>query len=259
MSLLLSLSNYSYVRWSEKFPDHNVDLKKLNVHHSWDEFMSAEYEKEHFERINAFLSSCLSKTDGKIEIYPYPDLLFNALNLTHLDQIKVVILGQDPYHEPKQAMGLSFSVPVDVPVPPSLQNIYKNLIKNNEMFKMPKHGNLEFWAHQGCLLLNTSLTVQRSYAGGHMGYWKEFTDTLIKYISNNTNNIVFILWGGPALDKLKLINESKHKVLVSSHPSGLSCNSTLRGHNSFTESNNFKKANDYLISKNKEPIVWSIV
>ena len=205
-------------------------------------------------------------TDGKIKIYPYPNLLFNAFILTPLSNVKVVILGQDPYHCNEihhdkiipQAMGLSFSVPKGMKIPSSLQNIYKNLLKYKHIEIKPNHGNLSFWAYQGCLMLNTSLTVQHSYPNSHSKYWLPFTDKIIKYISNKLNNIVFVLWGNPALNKLNLIDQNKHKIIISSHPSGLSYNKKLKNYDSFENTDHFGEINKYLKEKNKKQIIWQV-
>jgi uracil-DNA glycosylase len=261
---LLNADDYNILPWNEKYPEFNADITKLKIHNSWKDF---DFKKEYTQRLNNYLSHCLKVTSGKIKIYPYPDLLFNALNMTPLNKIKVVFLGQDPYHNNEihheeiipQAMGLAFSVPVGIEIPSSLKNIYQNLINYGHIDSMPPHGNLSFWAHQGCLLLNTSLTVQHGYPNRHAEFWKPITDNLIKYISDHCENIVFVLWGGPALEKLNLIDTQKHKVIISSHPSGLSYNKPLRNYKPFNEVDHFSKINKYLIKHNKNKILWKIV
>lgn len=263
---MLNISNYNYKKWNERFPDYKVNLRELPIHPSWDDFIKKEYEKPYFKELEEFLSYCLEKTSGKINIFPYPDLVFNALNLTQLEDIKVVILGQDPYYnsevhngqEYPQAMGLSFSVPVGIDVPSSLKNIYKNMDAHGHLIKKPTHGNLVSWAYQGCLMLNTSLTVQKGYPNSHEKYWKPFTDTLIKYISDKLNNVVFVLWGNPSLSKINLIDKNKHKVLVSSHPSGLSYDRPLKSYKSFKDSDHFTEINNYLKSIKKDKIIWQV-
>jgi len=264
--MTLNTTTYPYGTWAEKYPDYNVTLKTLPVNASWSEFLEQEYEKEYFKDTEEFLSHCLKHTKGKINIYPYPDLVFNALNTTPLDEVKVVILGQDPYfnnetHNNKaipQAMGLSFSVPTGMDIPSSLKNIYKNMIANKQLTTPPTHGNLSSWASQGCLLLNTALTVQHGYPDSHKKHWTSFTNSLIKYISDKCENVIFVLWGGSSLSKLGLIDDKKHKILISSHPSGLSYDKPLRTYKSFKESNHFKEINDYLKEKGKTEILWKL-
>ena len=187
------------------------------------------------------------------EIYPRSEDVFNAFKYTAFDDLKVVILGQDPYHEPGQAMGLSFSVPFSVPVPPSLQNIYKELSNDIPGFIIPNHGNLIPWAKQGVLLLNSVLTVNAHQAFSHQGQgWEEFTDGVIKAINANSENIVFLLWGSPARKKGAGIDRSRHLVLETVHPSPLSA---YRG---FFGCHHFSKCNEYLREHNKHEIDWSL-
>lgn len=189
-------------------------------------------------------------------IYPDDDNIFRALNLTPLDKIKVVILGQDPYHTPGLATGLSFSVPADKKIPSSLINIFHNMVRFHHYKQMPKSGCLEHWANQGCLLLNTALTVKDKTPNSHKNIWKPFTDELIKFISNECNNVIFVLWGAYALSKLELIDLNKHQVSISSHPSGLSCMKPLNRYPSFYNTDHFTVINNYLTQNNKLPIIW---
>ena len=199
-------------------------------------------------------------------MYPYPDLVFSAFNSTPLKQIKVVILGQDPYHQHEnhnddiipQAMGMSFSVPVGIKIPSSLKNIYKNLIQYKHILDTPKHGNLESWTYQGVLMINTALTVQHGCPNSQAKYWTWLTDKLIEYISDNTENTVFILWGSPAYNKRALVNNKKHLVIASSHPSGLSYSKKMKDKPAFKDQDHFKLTNNYLIKHSKEPIVWDL-
>lgn len=260
----LDKNNYLFKSWVEKYPDFNVDIGKLSIHSSWNEFMENEKFRENVIRLNKYFSHCLNVTIGKVRIFPYPDLVFNSLNVTPLDKIKVVILGQDPYFNcdivsesvVPQAMGLSFSVPKGIIIPPSLVNINNNLIKFKHIEKKPSHGNLSFWAYQGCLLLNTTLTVQEKCPNGHEEKWKNITDSLIEFISNNTEHVVFMLWGGPALKKKSLIDETKHKISISSHPSPMSFQTKLREYNSFMDTDHFGDANKYLSEHGKSTILW---
>ena len=189
-------------------------------------------------------------------VFPDPDTIYNAFNHIDINNLKVVILGQDPYFRPGQAMGLSFSVPDKIKVPPSLINIYENLVKFGHMNTIPKHGNLTKWAEQGCLLLNSSLTVIEGLPNSHEVMWKPITDAIIKYISENTNNVVFFLWGGPSIKKLGLIDVTKHKVSISSHPSPLSYKNSVGKYGSFCQTDHFTVANEYLKEHGKEPINW---
>lgn len=266
---LLSIENYSlYKTWTEKYSrvHYEVDIRKLDIHKSYSKFIDSEFQKEYIDKLNAYLKLCLVKTNGTVKIFPYPDLIFNALNITPLDRIKVVILGQDPYHGFEifhdkivpQAMGLSFSVPDGETIPSSLNNIYKNMIKFGHLDKMPKNGNLTFWALQGCLMLNTSLTVQSGIPNSHCRYWLPFSDSLIQYISDECDKIVFVLWGSCSLQKLNLIDYKKHHVIISSHPSGLSANKPLKSFKSFNEVDHFGEINNYLKQDKKTTILWNL-
>lgn len=184
-------------------------------------------------------------------IYPAPDQYFNALYQTNLPDIKVVIIGQDPYHGPNQAHGLSFSVPKGVKIPPSLRNIYKEIAQEYQV-EMPEHGNLENWAQQGVLLLNTSLSVIAGKAGSHSKIgWQKFTDEILKQVNKNCNNIVFMLWGAHAQKKAELIDRERHLILEAPHPSPLSA------HRGFLGCNHFKDANAYLKEHNIPKIDWA--
>lgn len=266
MYKLISTKNYKYESWSEKFKDNNVSLRKLYIHPDWEDFFKRAKKDKRFKEIEDFLSHCLNVTQRKIKIYPYPDLVFSSFNSTPLKELKVVILGQDPYHQNEthnesiipQAMGMSFSVPVGMEIPSSLKNIYKNLLEYKHISSMPNHGNLESWTYQGVLMINSALTVQHGYPKGHLDKWSWMTDMLIEYISNMTQHVVFVLWGSPAYSKAKLINQSKHLIVASSHPSGLSCHTKMGDKPSFVEQDHFKLINDYLTKHNKGIIVWEL-
>jgi uracil-DNA glycosylase len=263
---MLNADNYNVKTWVEKFPDYKVDLKNPDVHESWKEILNQQFADERFKKIESNLTYGLTKTKGQIKVFPYPDLVFSAFKFTALGDIKVICIGQDPYFANEEyddteiplAMGLSFSVPIGLSIPSSLNNIYNNMIEHKIIKKKPTHGNLESWAKQGCLMINTALTVQHKIANSHAKYWTWMTDSIIEYISANTENVMFVLWGAPALDKLKLIDTKKHGVTISSHPSGLSYASKLRTYDSFKNTNHFKIINDYLIKNNKTPIDWEI-
>lgn len=213
----------------------------------WDEILKQEFSSPSYVTLREFLKQEYSSRT----IYPSMYDIFNSMKNTPLSNIKVVIIGQDPYHEQGQAMGLSFSVPKGQKIPPSLVNIYKE-IENETGEKMPDHGDLTRWAKQGVLLLNTVLTVREHQANSHKGKgWEEFTDGVIKKVSELTKNVVFLLWGANARSKKALIDTSKHLVLETVHPSPLSA------YNGFFGCGHFTKANEYLISKGVEPIKWS--
>ena len=215
---------------------------------SWDEILEQEFRSESYLELREFLK----REYSTYQIYPSMYDIFNSLKITPFNDIKVVIIGQDPYHEEGQAMGLSFSVPKGIAVPPSLVNIYKEL--NKELGILPKnHGDLTNWAKQGVLLLNSVLTVRAHSANSHKGKgWEEFTDSIIRKISDKKRNVVFLLWGRNARDKAVLIDKSKHLVLESAHPSPLSA------YNGFFGCNHFIKANEYLMANNLSPIDWSL-
>ena len=215
---------------------------------NWDDFLHVEQSKNYYQTLMAFLER--EQKAGK-EIYPTPALYFNALQLTALEKVKVVILGQDPYHGEGQAHGLSFSVPDGVKVPPSLHNIYKELSASIPDFEIPESGNLTHWADQGVLLLNAVLTVEKSNAGSHAKQgWEIFTDNVIKHINANRTDVIFLLWGSYAHKKGELIDCTKHRVLKSTHPSPLSA---YRG---FLGCGHFKEVNEILSSFSKNKIIW---
>ena len=208
------------------------------------------FKSLNYEDINKFLQNELKIYGEDIPIYPPRELVLNCFNLTSEDNLKVVILGQDPYINENQAMGLSFSVPPNIKVPPSLKNIYKKLNKNSDC------GDLTNWAKQGVLLLNTALTVRAGKSNSHSKIWRTYTNQIIKYISDNHTNIVFMLWGRNAYNKLELINKDNHHVLICSHPSPLSYSKQMQGFPSFKESNHFEECNTVLCSIGKDPIKW---
>jgi uracil-DNA glycosylase len=221
----------------------------VKIEASWKEVLKPEFNKPYFEQ--AALHIKTEKSQGKT-IYPPGSLIFNAFDKTPFDKVKVVILGQDPYHGPGQAHGLCFSVQNGVPPPPSLINIFKEL-RDDIGIEIPNHGNLTHWAQQGVFLLNASLTVRAGEPMSHSKIgWAEFTDTVIKKISELKKNVVFLLWGKFAQEKRVLIDESKHLILRSVHPSPLSA------HAGFFGCKHFSKTNAYLMSKGIDPVDWSL-
>nr|WP_308536622.1 uracil-DNA glycosylase [uncultured Prevotella sp.] len=219
----------------------------VSIEKSWKEALQKEFSKPYFLQ----LTKNIHREYRETTCYPPGKLIFNAFNLCPFDDVKVVILGQDPYHEPGQAMGLSFSVPEGTMLPPSLINIYKEI--ELDMGKpVVKTGDLTHWAKQGILLLNATLTVRAHLANSHQRLgWANFTDAAIKALSEHRENIVFMLWGGFARSKKYLIDASRHFILESVHPSPLSAN---RG--GWFGQHQFSRCNDYLMSKGIEPIVW---
>jgi uracil-DNA glycosylase len=222
---------------------------EVKIEESWKKLLKAEFNKPYFQQIPLHLKT--EKSQGKI-IYPPGSLIFNAFNLTPFTKLKAVIIGQDPYHGPGQAHGLCFSVQYGVPPPPSLQNIFKEL-QDDIGIQIPNHGNLTHWAEQGVFLLNASLTVRAGEPMSHAKIgWAEFTNTVIKKISDEKENIVFLLWGKFAQEKRTLIDEKKHLILRSVHPSPLSAFAGFFG------CKHFSKTNEYLASKGIDPIDWQL-
>ena len=222
-------------------------LKEI-IHNSWQTILTDEFEKEYYQKLRNFLKK--EYTTQKI----HPDMyhIYEALELTPYEKVKVVILGQDPYHGINQAHGLSFSVQPGVKIPPSLNNIYKEL-QSDLGISPVKHGNLVSWAKQGVLLLNTVLTVREGQAYSHRGKgWEILTDKIIEKLNEREKPIVFILWGKPAQEKMKMIDKSRHIILTSAHPSPLSA------HRGFIGSKPFSKTNDALMALGETPIDWQL-
>ncbi|CAN5164872.1 uracil-DNA glycosylase [soil metagenome] len=216
---------------------------------TWLQMLEAEFNHPYFKQIEQFLSA--EKASGQT-VYPPETLIFNAFNLTPFEKVKVVILGQDPYHGPGQAHGLCFSVQQGVPAPPSLVNIYKEL-HGDLGLPLPSHGNLENWAKQGVLLLNAILTVRDGQPASHgkIG-WGRFTDAVISTLSKNRKGLIFLLWGQFAINKSILIDQTKHTILTAPHPSPLSA------HRGFLGSKHFSQTNEILIRQGLEPIDWRV-
>lgn len=219
----------------------------VKIEPGWKEFLKEEFEKPYFAELVAFLHK--ERRNGVV-IYPPGPLIFNAFALTPPDKIKVVILGQDPYHNPGQAHGLSFSVPPGIVAPPSLKNIYKEIASDIGKETSSRNGDLTGWAHQGVFLLNAVLTVRANQPTSHSNIgWREFTDAVIGRLSAEREHIVFMLWGNYARSKSALIDRSRHLVLEAAHPSPLA-----RG--AFFGCKHFSKCNNYLIENGIDPIVW---
>ena len=225
-------------------------MSQIRIEESWKTVLQEEFEQPYFQTLTHYIK--IEKAAGKV-IYPVGSLIFNAFDTTPFDKVKVVILGQDPYHNPNEAMGLSFSVPKGVRTPPSLANIYKE-IQTDLGFSIPPHGDLTKWAQQGVFLLNAFLTVDAvGKAGSHQQIgWHFFTDAVIRKFSQQRENIVFMLWGNFAKRKKELIDGEKHFILESAHPSPLAGNA-------FQGNRHFSKANNYLKANGLTPIDWQIV
>lgn len=222
----------------------------VKIEASWKEVLKQEFNKPYFLQVAAHLKT--EKASG-VTVYPPGSLIFNAFNTTPFDEVKVVILGQDPYHGPGQAHGLSFSVPDGVPPPPSLVNIYKELHADIGM-PIPKTGNLTKWAQQGVFLLNAMLTVRANEPASHSKIgWMDFTNAVIRKISDEKKGVVFLLWGKFAQEKQVLIDETKHHVLKAAHPSPFSADKGFFG------CKHFSKTNEILVAQGLTPIDWEIL
>ena len=218
----------------------------VKIEESWKLRLNDEFQQPYFKELTDFVRA----EYRQYRIYPPGRLIFNAFNLCPFDKVKVVIIGQDPYHEPGQAQGLAFSVPDGVRIPPSLVNIYKE-IKDDVGTEIPYSGDLTRWTRQGVLLLNATLTVREHQAGSHQRRgWERFTDAVIKVVSDEKEHVVFILWGSYAQSKIPIINQSKHLILRSTHPSPLSA------HRGFFGNHHFSLANNFLQQHGISPIQW---
>ncbi len=221
---------------------------EVNIESSWKKLLHSEFEQPYFDELSKYLHE--AKKSGKT-IYPLGNLIFSAFTLTPVSQLKAVIIGQDPYHNPGEAMGLCFSVPATVRIPPSLKNIYKE-IERDLGHPIPSHGDLTRWAGQGVLLLNAMLTVEHKRAGSHSKIgWQKFTDAVIRNISDSLEGIVFLLWGNFAKSKAELIDTSKHHILKAAHPSPLA-------RNAFNDCKHFSKTNEILRNNGQKEIDWSL-
>lgn len=222
---------------------------QVTIEPSWKAVLEEEFEKPYFKNLLHFVKSEYASN----QCFPPQNQIFSAFNHTPFNEVKVVIIGQDPYHDIGQAHGLCFSVVENVAIPPSLKNIFEE-IKTDIGSTIPENGNLERWAEQGVLLLNATLTVRAHQAGSHKNKgWEKFTDAVIEKLSNEKKQIVFLLWGNYAKKKGKKIDRSKHKVIETIHPSPLSVNKNKEG---WFGKNQFSKTNKYLIEKGEKPIEW---
>ncbi len=225
-----------------------MSLADVKIEPTWKKALHSEFSKPYFDKLKQELKRLSAA--GKV-IYPPSKLIFNAFNKTPIGEVKVVIIGQDPYHGPGEAMGLCFSVPADKRIPPSLRNVYKELHADTGA-TIPNHGDLSQWAAQGVFLLNTILTVEHKKAGSHKKIgWHLFTDAVIATISEYCTGVVFLLWGNFAQTKIPLIDADKHHILTAAHPSPLA-------RNAFFGNRHFSKSNEILIKQGKTPIDWQI-
>ena len=223
--------------------------KNIKIHESWLKYIEAEFDKEYMRNVKNIILN--SKESGKI-IYPKNNEIFNAINLTDFEKTKVIIIGQDPYHGPGQAHGLSFSVKDGIKPPPSLMNIFKEIESDLSIKVEKRNGNLTRWAKQGVLLLNSLLTVEKGKPLSHKELgWETLTDNFIKGLNQNKKDLVFILWGSHARSKKYLISQNENLIIESAHPSPLSA------HRGFIGSKPFSRTNDFLIKNNMRPINWS--
>lgn len=239
--MTLSIDNYTVKNWAEYFSN-DINLRILLKEKSWEEIFNKLFSDKKFIKLESYIKKCLN---AKVNVLPFPELIFNAFNMISLDKVKVVIVGQDCYpkfeNKIPQAMGLAFSVPIGLTIPSSLMNIYKNLKKYNHITQIPKHGNLEHLVSQGVLLINSALTVQENVPNSHQQYWEWFTDEIIKHIANYNEQIKFVLWGKHAINKINLLGKCEY--IASSHPSGLSCNNPCGKYPAFDNSDFAKKLN----------------
>ncbi len=225
-----------------------MSTQKIQIEESWKKVLHDEFEKPYFQKLTSLIKEELK--NGKVIYPPGPDI-FKAFEMTPFEKVKVVILGQDPYHNPGEAMGLSFSVPKGIKIPPSLKNIFKE-IKDDVGLEIPDHGDLTNWATQGVFLLNAMLTVEKNRAGAHKDIgWQTFTNVVIQTLSSQKNNLVFLLWGNFARSKKESIDTTQHLVLEAAHPSPLAGGA-------FFGCKHFSKANEYLIKNGQTTINWEL-
>ena len=273
--IIINTVSYDFKNWNECFDDNRVCLQSLITNSSWKQFINAVSKKPYFKDIETKLSICLY--EKKNQIVPYPELVFNAINLLDINKIKVVILGQDPYFNAKkfgkvnipQACGFSFSVPYGYQKPPSLSNIYKNLLQFGHIKEIPSNGCLLGWIMQGCLMINAALTTVQGQVGAHQAMWKGFACDLINYLEAKCKNIVFVAWGAKAYEICQNIDRNKNCLIVSSHPSGLSATKNMSAYNfkareklsfePFMTIDHFGRINTYLKEHGKKGIYWDII
>lgn len=251
----LTKDNYANLETWYEYIESGKDLTNMLYHPSWIIMIAKLIKNPKFQRLNEKFKE-LVKKNKYLKIYPLPSHITAAFIITKASDVKAVFIGQDPYFHQYQAMGLSFSVPHGVEIPSSLANINENLYNFGHIEdKKRESGNLWFWAAQGCLMLNAALTVEDDKKEAHLKMWEWFTDYVIQYISQNMDDIVFVLWGGYAYKKINIIDQDRHCVIISSHPSGLSANRSFREYPAFMKEDFLGKMNNFLVSKGKTPII----
>lgn len=267
--LVVDMKNYNFQSWEDVFPTH-IDLLKLVFRREWREIIHSFSVKAYYPKLEEELNK------HKKNMVPPPELVFTAINICPIQKIRVLIIGQDPYVQPFQAMGLSFSVPVNLQKPPSLNTIYQNLFDHGHFKSIPKSGSLAGWALQGCLMLNTALTTELRNCNAHKSLWREFTEDLIRAVSEKCDSIVVLAWGKEAHELcFKCIDVSKHRIITSSHPSPKACDKPLNGYKydashvdgrkkpeeypAFSTVDHFGLTNEYLVKMGKKPIIWDMI
>ena len=251
---MTKVSLFDLITWVKVYriktvSDSSIAMRTIQLHESWLSRLGDQFEQDYMIKLREFL---LTRKQHQAVIYPPGPLIFNALNSTPFEAVRVVILGQDPYHGPGQAHGLCFSVQRGVRIPPSLANIYRE-IQDDLGIPPPHHGCLQHWAEQGVLLLNAVLTVERGQAGSHQGKgWERFTDAVVQLLNDEREGLVFMLWGSYAWKKGSVIDRRKHLVLKAPHPSPLSA------HRGFLGCRHFSQANEYLGQHQRQPVDWSV-
>lgn len=256
MSLLISTlsnNNINTLNWHDFFS--RYDLKQINYDLSWHLLFCILFKHPKFDNLNTTLKNIIKKNN----VYPLPTYITSAFMITSADNLKVVFINQEPYcnHENgiPQAMGLSYSVPNNIKIPSTLNNIFNNLIKYKHIDSISS-GNLWYWAAQGCLMLCSSLTVNENEPGSHLKMWSWFTDYIIQYISQYMNNIIFVLWGSHAYKKINMIDQDKHHTIITSHPSKFTVNNKFQNYPSFAEYDHFGTINQILVKIGKSKIMW---
>lgn len=257
---------YNYPNWIEKYGKKKIKFYMLELPGGWYFDFLEIIVKDHPEILKTIENKLSDEIEKEEKMFPYPDLIFRAFKLVDPSEVKVVFVGQDPYPERGKsgiphATGIAFSAPLNVSKPSSVINIHKNLVKFGHIKEIPKYGNFESWCHQGCLMINTSLTVLEHDINCHKDIWKDFTDFLIYQMSKKLKNIIFVLWGAQAQKKTALIDpemENGHEILISSHPSPLSSNKKLGGYPAFDEFDHFGEINKLLVTKGKTKIDWNV-
>ena len=261
---VLSKQSYSKIENWQDFFKRGKHLKNIPFHLSWFILFENLLADKRFEKIHAELKKQIME-DKRLRFYPLPSQVFLAFLSTPADRVKVVFIGQDPYFQSEsyngvpvpQAMGHCFSVAHGIKIPNSLVNIFKNMVKFKHLKEIPESGNLWFWAAQGCLMLNSALTVEDDQKEAHINLWEWFTDYAIQYISNNMEGIVFVLWGSYAYNKNRLIDAGKHHIIFSTHPSGLSAYTASKRLPAFMSIDHFGQINKFLVQENKTPVIWN--